>query len=88
MRLRSARPTGPRQRYIPASLSIQTRAQTTMPFRLPDARNEPNVSDKADQKNKSPKLIHTIASVQKKLPRARQTGRSIGQTPFSATRAE
>lgn len=44
MRLRSARPTGSRLRSVPAALSIQTRAKTTLPFRLPDARNEPNVS--------------------------------------------
>ncbi|CAI7603674.1 unnamed protein product [Penicillium bialowiezense] len=42
MRMRSARPTGPRLRSIPAGLSIQARSKTTMPFRLPDARNEPN----------------------------------------------
>lgn len=44
MRMRSARPTGPRLRVAPAGLSIQARSKTTMPFRLPDARNEPNVS--------------------------------------------
>jgi hypothetical protein len=44
MRMRSARPTGPRLRPVPAGLSIQARSKTTMPFRLPDARNEPNVS--------------------------------------------
>lgn len=44
MRLRSARPTGSRLRSVPAGLSIQTRTKTTLPFRLPDARNEPNVS--------------------------------------------
>lgn len=44
MRLRAARPTGSRLRSVPVGLSIQARAKTTMPFRLPDGRNEPNVS--------------------------------------------
>ncbi|KAJ5294408.1 hypothetical protein N7508_009229 [Penicillium antarcticum] len=41
MRLRATRPSGLRLRSVPG-LSMQTRAKTTMPFRLPDARNEPN----------------------------------------------
>ncbi|KAJ5863766.1 uncharacterized protein N7529_005682 [Penicillium soppii] len=42
LRMRSTRPTGPRLRFVPAGISIQARSRTTMPFRLPDARNEPN----------------------------------------------
>ncbi|KAJ5997072.1 hypothetical protein N7522_008732 [Penicillium canescens] len=40
MRLRATRPTGPHLRSLPGI--IQTRSKATMPFRLPDARNEPN----------------------------------------------
>ncbi|KAJ6079389.1 hypothetical protein N7467_009142 [Penicillium canescens] len=40
MRLRATRLTGPRLRSLPGI--VQTRSKATMPFRLPDARNEPN----------------------------------------------
>ncbi|KAJ6044109.1 hypothetical protein N7460_005464 [Penicillium canescens] len=40
MRLRATRPTGTHLRSLPGTM--QTRSKATMPFRLPDARNEPN----------------------------------------------
>ncbi|KAJ6081739.1 hypothetical protein N7499_006613 [Penicillium canescens] len=40
MRLRATRPTGTHLRSLPGIM--QTRSKATMPFRLPDARNEPN----------------------------------------------
>ncbi|KAF2193670.1 delta-1-pyrroline-5-carboxylate dehydrogenase 1 [Zopfia rhizophila CBS 207.26] len=37
-----ARPFAPGPRYLPRTLCVQSRTQATMPFRLPDPRNEPN----------------------------------------------
>ncbi|KAJ5774259.1 Aldehyde/histidinol dehydrogenase [Penicillium paradoxum] len=66
MRLRSARPIGLRLRSIPA-LSVQTRAQTTMPFRLPDARNEPNPLYKKGSPERA-KLEEALIKLRSQLP--------------------
>ena len=70
MKLRSARPIGSRLRSVPMGLSVQTRAKTTMPFRLPDARNEPNVSVTTTQRTSN--ANRTIAYIQERLSGARQ----------------
>ncbi|KGO41336.1 Aldehyde dehydrogenase, C-terminal [Penicillium expansum] len=67
MRLRSARPTGSRLRPVPAGLSIQTRAKTTLPFRLPDARNEPNPLYKKGSPERA-KLEEALAKLRSQLP--------------------
>ncbi|CDM33384.1 hypothetical protein DTO013E5_9846 [Penicillium roqueforti] len=67
MRLRSARPIGSRLRSVPAGLSVQTRAKTTMPFRLPDARNEPNPSYKKGSPERA-KLEKALTKLRSQLP--------------------
>lgn len=44
MGMRSSRIFSPRLRHNLLKPSIQIRAKATAPFRLPDPRNEPNVS--------------------------------------------
>lgn len=44
MNMRTARSFAPRLRLNPARPLVQLRGKATTPFRLPDPRNEPNVS--------------------------------------------
>ncbi|KAJ5163063.1 uncharacterized protein N7500_004893 [Penicillium coprophilum] len=67
MRLRSARPTGSHLRCVPVGLSIQTRNKTTMPFRLPDARNEPNPLYKKGSPERA-KLEEALTKLRSQLP--------------------
>ncbi|CAG8879024.1 unnamed protein product [Penicillium nalgiovense] len=67
MRLRAARPTGSRLRSVPVGLSIQARAKTTMPFRLPDGRNEPNPLYKKGSPERA-KLEEALTKLRSQLP--------------------